>query len=68
MVRNILPNVWYFYSLGLVFHICAEVGCGAWAFERIEDAVIQADEVDGKLLHWEGGLPVTALVLTGIIK
>ncbi|XP_077293027.1 oligosaccharide transferase delta subunit [Arctopsyche grandis] len=55
-------------NLGLVFHICAEVGCGTWAFERIEDAVIQADEVDGKLLHWEGGLPVTALVLTGIIK
>ncbi len=34
-------------------------------FDRIEDAVVQADEVDGNLLQFEGGLSVTSIVLTG---
>ena len=33
--------------------------------ERLEDALVQADEVDGRLLQFEGGLSVTSVVLTG---
>ena len=32
---------------------------GSFAFDRIEDAVVQADEVDGKYLQFEGGLSIT---------
>ena len=34
-------------------------------FDRTEDAVVQADEVDGKMLQSEGGLSVTSVMLTG---
>jgi ribosomal protein S6E (S10) len=30
-------------------------------FERIEDAIVQADEVDGKFLQFEGGLSITGM-------
>lgn len=30
--------------------------------------MVQADEIDGKLLQWEGGLSTTSLVLTGLLK
>ena len=33
--------------------------------DRLEDALVQADEVDGRLLQFEGGLSVTSVVLTG---
>jgi hypothetical protein len=33
--------------------------------ERVEDALVQADEVDGRMLQFEGGLSVTSVVLTG---
>lgn len=34
----------------------------------IEAAIAQADEVDGKMLQFEGGLSVTALVINGAFK
>jgi len=53
-------------SLGLAFHTASLLeGDLSKFFERIEDAVVQADEVDGKMLQFEGGLSVTSVVLTG---
>lgn len=48
-------------SLGYAFHIASDFGTnGMFAFDRIEDAIIQADEVDGQYLQFEGGLSVTS--------
>lgn len=56
-------------NLGYSFHIAADLGsAGAFAFERIEDAIVQADEVDGRFLQFEGGLSVTSLLVNGIFK
>jgi len=56
-------------SLGLAFHTAALLdGDLAKFFDRIEDAVVQADEVDGKMLQFEGGLSVTSVVLTGAAR
>lgn len=53
-------------SLGLAFHVAALLdGDMNAVFERIEDALVQADEVDGKMLQFEGGLSVTSVVLSG---
>jgi len=53
-------------SLGLAFHTAAMLEGDMTAFyDRIEDAIVQADEVDGKMLQFEGGLSVTSIVLTG---
>lgn len=53
-------------SLGLAFHTAAMLeGDIAVFYDRIEDAIVQADEVDGKMLQFEGGLSVTSIVLTG---
>lgn len=53
-------------SLGYAFKVAPELGAGAaFVAERIEDAIVQADEVDGRLLQFEGGLSVTSLVLNG---
>jgi len=53
-------------SLGLAFHVASMVtGDVNKIYERIEDVIAQADEVDGKLLQFEGGLSVTSIVLTG---
>lgn len=41
---------------------------GKFITERIEDIVVQADEVDGKLLQWEGGLSTTSLIISGLLK
>lgn len=35
-------------------------------FDRIEDCVAQADEVDGKYLQFEGGVSVSAVAISGI--
>jgi len=32
---------------------------GKFAFDRIEDAIVQADEVDAKKLQFEGGISIT---------
>merc|ERR1712025_1550618 len=37
-------------------------------FERIEDAIVQADEVNGEMLQFEGGLSVTSVLITGAAK
>lgn len=34
-------------------------------FDKVEDVVVQADEVDGKMLQFEGGLSITSTVITG---
>ncbi|ENN71956.1 dolichyl-diphosphooligosaccharide--protein glycosyltransferase subunit 2 [Dendroctonus ponderosae] len=56
-------------ALGHALHLAALLGdSGKFIIERIEDIVVQADEIDGKLLQWEGGLSTTSLVLTGLLK
>nr|XP_018909835.1 PREDICTED: dolichyl-diphosphooligosaccharide--protein glycosyltransferase subunit 2 [Bemisia tabaci] len=56
-------------NLGYVFHIASFLGSnGAFAYNRIEDAIVQADEVDGKFLQFEGGLSITALIINGAYK
>ncbi|ETN61184.1 ribophorin ii [Anopheles darlingi] len=56
-------------SLGHAFAVAAELGtAGAFAYDRIEEAFVQADEVDGKMLQFEGGLSITALIVNGGFK
>lgn len=56
-------------SLGHAFAVAAELGTsGAFAYDRVEDAFVQADEVDGKMLQFEGGLSITALIVNGACK
>ncbi|XP_014676085.1 PREDICTED: dolichyl-diphosphooligosaccharide--protein glycosyltransferase subunit 2-like [Priapulus caudatus] len=53
-------------SLGYSFHIAAMLsGNVDTFFDRIEDAIVQADEVDGKYLQFEQGAGTTALVAIG---
>lgn len=53
-------------SLGYAFHVAAAIGAeGRAIFDRIQDAIAQADEVDGRFLQFEGGLSITALVVSG---
>lgn len=56
-------------SLGYGFYMASELGpSAAFAMDRIEDAIAQADEVDGKMLQFEGGLSITSLVINGVFK
>lgn len=56
-------------SLGYGFYVASELGAPASSvIDRVEDAIAQADEVDGKLLQFEGGLSVTSLVINGALK
>ncbi|XP_067009098.1 dolichyl-diphosphooligosaccharide--protein glycosyltransferase subunit 2 [Anabrus simplex] len=56
-------------NLGYSFHIAAQLGTdGTFAFDRIEDAIVQADEVDSRFLQFEGGLSITALLVSGAYK
>lgn len=49
-----------FSSLGYLFHLASLLGAqGKFAFDRIEDAIVQADEIDGKILQFEGGISIT---------
>lgn len=55
-------------NLGYLFHIASNLGSdGAFAFDRIEDAVVQADEVDSKYLQYEGGLSITGKLMLNTI-
>lgn len=54
-------------SLGYAFHVGAQLkGEVGSIFERIEDAVVQADEVDGRMLQFEGGLSITGELLPNV--
>nr|CAH7747324.1 unnamed protein product [Callosobruchus chinensis] len=59
-------------ELGHALHAAAllggEKGNGKFGVERAEEAVARADELDGRLLQWEGGLSVTSLILTGLLR
>ena len=56
-------------SLGYGFYVASDLGAAASSvIDRVEDAIAQADEVDGKLLQFEGGLSVTSLVINGALK
>ncbi|KAH8415849.1 hypothetical protein KR222_002120, partial [Zaprionus bogoriensis] len=53
-------------GLGYGFNTAVQLGpSGSFIANRLEDAIVQADEVDGKLLQFEGGLSITALILNG---
>lgn len=56
-------------SIGHAVHAASLLGnAGKFAHDRIEDVVVQADEIDGKLLQWEGGLTTTSLLITGLLR
>ncbi|XP_008550108.1 dolichyl-diphosphooligosaccharide--protein glycosyltransferase subunit 2 [Microplitis demolitor] len=56
-------------NLGYIYHIAAVLGpAGDFALDKIEDTIVQADEVNGRSLQFEGGLSVTSLLVTGIAK
>ncbi|XP_074099951.1 oligosaccharide transferase delta subunit [Cotesia typhae] len=58
-----------FLNVGYIYHIAANLGAaGDFALDKIEDTIIQADEIDGRFLRFEGGLSVTSLLVTGIAK
>lgn len=69
-VQAILKKDDSIVNLGYAFHIAEAVGGSdiKAIFSRIEDAVVQADEIDGKMLQFEGGLSVTDTVLSGAYK
>jgi hypothetical protein len=53
-----------YYSLGYLFHIAAGLGsAGSFAVDRIEDAIVQADEIDRRMLQFEGGLSITGIFI-----
>lgn len=56
-------------SMGYGFNIASELGeLGTFIHEKVEDVLAQADEVDGKMLQFDGGLSVTSLIINGILK
>ncbi|KAK9888583.1 hypothetical protein WA026_000822 [Henosepilachna vigintioctopunctata] len=57
------------HNLGHAIHASVLLGSnGKFALDRVEDVVVQLDEVNGKLLQWEGGLSTTSLLLTGLLN
>ena len=53
-------------NLRLAFNLAATLKSGAnEIFDRIEDVIVQADEINAKLLQFEGGLSTTAGIITG---
>ena len=57
-------------ALGQAFHAASHLDAKSASpfFDRVEDAIVQADEVDGKMLQFEGGLTITNLILGGALK
>ncbi|XP_069361221.1 uncharacterized protein [Maniola hyperantus] len=55
-------------NYGYVFAMCEHMGCGAWTAAHAESALLAADETDSKVLHFDGGLPVTSFVLSTILR
>ena len=55
-------------SLGLAFNLAAATLSKSEAsaiFDRVEDAIVQADEINGRMLQFEGGLTASSNVVTG---
>lgn len=68
-IQSILKKDDSLSSLGHAFHIAAEIGALASPIaDWIEGTFAQADEIDGKLLQFEGGLSTTALLINGAFK
>jgi len=57
-------------NLGYAFNLASQLNAAdvKSVFERVEDAIVQADTVDDKMLQFEGGLSVTHLVVSGAYK
>lgn len=55
-------------SYGYVFGLCEHMGCESWTTAHAEGVLLAADETDSKVLHFEGGLPITSLLLTTILR
>ncbi|KAJ8982027.1 hypothetical protein NQ317_007737 [Molorchus minor] len=69
LVQSILKEDDSLLSIGHAFHVASLLGnAGKFALDRVEDVVVQADEIDGKLLQWEGGLTTTSLIITGLLR
>uniref|UniRef100_A0A8D8LI08 Dolichyl-diphosphooligosaccharide--protein glycosyltransferase subunit 2 n=1 Tax=Cacopsylla melanoneura TaxID=428564 RepID=A0A8D8LI08_9HEMI len=68
-VKNLLKKDDSLANLGYALHIAALLGQeGSFMLDRIEDIIVQADEVDGTYLQFEGGLSTTALIVSGIYQ
>lgn len=68
-IQTILKKDDSLSSLGYAFHVAAHLGKQAAPIaDWIEGAFAQADEIDGKMLQFEGGLSVTALLINGAFK
>lgn len=56
-------------NLGYAFHVASVLGGNVTPFmERVEDAIVQADEVSGEVLQFEGGLSITATIISGVYR
>nr|CAG4651768.1 EOG090X04WQ [Triops cancriformis] len=57
-------------ALGMAFHVgtVLDQEHASSVYNRIEDAFVQADIVDNRMMQFEGGLSVTALVLSGAYR
>ncbi|XP_063357980.1 dolichyl-diphosphooligosaccharide--protein glycosyltransferase subunit 2 [Cydia amplana] len=55
-------------NYGYVFGLCEHMGCLAWSAAHAEGVLLAADESDARALHFEGGLPVTSLVLSTVLR
>lgn len=56
-------------SIAHAFYVASELGThGEFALKRIEGTIAQSDEVDGKYLQFEGGLSITAAVVSSVFK
>lgn len=68
-IQTILKKDDSLSSLGYAFHVAALLGTPAAPIaDWIEGAFAQADEIDSKMLQFEGGLSVTGLLLNGAFK
>lgn len=57
------------FSVGHALNVAADLGThGSGISKWVEGTIAQADEVDGKLLQFEGGLTITALITIGVFK
>lgn len=68
-IQTILKKDDSLSSLGYAFLAASQLGTQAAPIaDWIEGAFAQADEIDGKMLQFEGGLSITGLLLNGAFK